>query len=523
MIRKKTGNWKNPHLWYIIIIVIVLALFYYLPSIIILMGGKIPDWFIFNMPYDLYRSLFFIPILYTAYKFGIKGTTVITLFLMLIFLPGVLFIPPRDFSLSGFIAFAVGLYISGFLFAIALNAVTVCKQAKKKIEHLNLVLHAIRKVNQLITKEKDYYRLIKGACENLTETHGYRNAWIVLFDESRKFMMSAEAGLGKSFLPLAKQIERGKLPDCGQRALSQPGTIVTKEPSSTCTDCPLSDKYAGRGALTTRLEYSGRVYGLLVASIPRAFIEDKEEQVLFQEVANDVAFALHGIELERAHREAEKGLKSAKAYTESIIQNFLDTLIVVDTEAKIKTVNPETCHLLGYTEEELIGKPVSMIFAEEVRRLFQFFRGTETRRILNSQGAIRNRELTYKTKDGRLIPMSFNASIMTNKAGNIIGVVAGAKNLTEIKKAEEARLKTEQRFRKTIENIFKFVPEGLLVFTNKLNLLGENEAFRGIIKKYSTPLNYTEQELKNIIIEQVKNRIIDKNYRGEIRITRKDR
>ncbi|MFH1942528.1 MAG: MCP four helix bundle domain-containing protein, partial [bacterium] len=127
---------------------------------------------------------------------------------------------------------------------------------------------------------------------------------------------------------------------------------------------------------------------------------------------------------------AEETLAASKAYTESIIQNFLDTLIVVDTEAKIKTVNPATCHLLGYTEEGLIGQPVSIIFAEEeeeeeeeeVNRFFQFFQEPEKSKALNPKDTIRNKELNYKTKGGQLIPMSFNASVLTDEAGNVAGV-----------------------------------------------------------------------------------------------------
>ena len=227
-------------------------------------------------------------------------------------------------------------------------------------------------------------------------------------------------------------------------------------------------------------------------------------------------------------KRAQDALAASKAYVESVIQNFLDTLIVVDVEAKIRTVNPATCHLLGYTEKELIGQPISMIFAkeeeeeEEANRMFQFFREPEKSKALSLQDTIRNIELHYKTKDGRLVPMSFNASVLTDEAGNVRGVVGGAKDLTEIKLAEESRRKSEERFRKVIENIFEFVPEGLLTFTNKLNLFRINKAFRDVVQKYSAGLNYTEQELTEIIIEQVKNRIINEDY-TEIRIPKKQR
>jgi len=71
------SGWRNPHLWYITVIMIVLAVFYYLPNIITLMGGEVPNWVILNMPHDLHRSLFSIPVLYAAYKFRIKGVIVI--------------------------------------------------------------------------------------------------------------------------------------------------------------------------------------------------------------------------------------------------------------------------------------------------------------------------------------------------------------------------------------------------------------------------------------------------------------
>ncbi len=126
--------------------------------------------------------------------------------------------------------------------------ITERKRAEQRIEHLNRVLQAIRNVNQLIAREKDRDRLIKGICNNLVETRGYYNAWLVILDESGGLVTTAEAGLGKDFLPLVEQLNRGELPDCTRRALRQSEVVETKDPASTCTDCPLSGKYAGREA-----------------------------------------------------------------------------------------------------------------------------------------------------------------------------------------------------------------------------------------------------------------------------------
>jgi len=50
-------------------------------------------------------------------------------------------------------------------------------KAEERTKHLNLVLRAVRNVNQLITKEKDRDRLLQHACENFIENRGYYNVW----------------------------------------------------------------------------------------------------------------------------------------------------------------------------------------------------------------------------------------------------------------------------------------------------------------------------------------------------------
>ena len=51
----------------------------------------------------------------------------------------------------------------------------------------------------------------------------------------------------------------------------------------------------------------------------------------------------------------------SKAYVDNIIESMIDTLIVIDKNNKIKTVNKSTLKLLGYEEKDLIGKDVSII------------------------------------------------------------------------------------------------------------------------------------------------------------------
>lgn len=90
----------------------------------------------------------------------------------------------------------------------------------------------------------------------------------------------------------------------------------------------------------------------------------------------------------------------------------------------------------------------------------------------------------------------------------------------ECKQAEETIRKKDEHYKALIENIFKFIPEGILVFTESMSLLKQNKAFGDIIRKYAPVLGYTEEELAQKIIEQLSSEILS-GEKTEIRISRK--
>ncbi len=221
--------------------------------------------------------------------------------------------------------------------------ITERKKAEEKIKHLNLVLRAIRNVNQLITTEKSCEKLLQGICDNLTETRGYFNAWVALLDNSHNVIMTAESGLGEDFLPIVETLKKGEFTKCGQTALTQSEVLIIEEPRLTCLDCSLSKKYEGRAAMVVRLERGEKIFGWLSLSIPRNVVKDEDEQKLFKEVANDIAFALYSIELEEEREKVEKALKERMKELEA----FYELSKIVE-EPNIK-------------EEILIQKIINMI------------------------------------------------------------------------------------------------------------------------------------------------------------------
>jgi PAS domain S-box-containing protein len=303
--------------------------------------------------------LFFIPVLYAAHRFRIKGVIAITVISMLIFLPRALFISPYLSSLIRSIVFIIGLWFSGFFFTIALNAITERKKAAEKLKHINLVLRAIRGVNWLVVHEKDRDELIQKACDILISTRGYTGAWLALLDANQKFIKSAMAGFGDKISLLEKQMKQGKFNKCGRLALRQPGVVIIENPESEseCKDCPLLGEHAECRAMTIRLEHKGKIYGLLSVKIPENFVGDKEEQGIFEELAGDIEFALYNIGIEEEKKKAEEKIKEAN----TIINRSPAVIFTWKNEEgwPVEYVSENAGRIFGYTAEDFISGKVN--------------------------------------------------------------------------------------------------------------------------------------------------------------------
>jgi len=188
---------------------------------------------------------------------------------------------------------------------VSLRDITDRKQAEERIAHLNSVLQAVRGVGRLIVRERDRDRLLQGICDTLV-ARGYHSAWISLLDHDGDQVTATGAGAREDLDPLFARLARGGTVSCVRQALDKPQVLVIEEPSRSCGDCPLAESCGDRGAMSVRLEHDGEAYGVLTVSTITAFIVDKEEHALLREMADDIAFALHKMSLERQREELER-------------------------------------------------------------------------------------------------------------------------------------------------------------------------------------------------------------------------
>jgi PAS domain S-box-containing protein len=116
-------------------------------------------------------------------------------------------------------------------------------------------------------------------------------------------------------------------------------------------------------------------------------------------------------------------LITAKAYTDNIIRSMSNSLLVVNKDQTIRAANQATYDLLGYTKEELLGKPFSIIFAEG------YYSGIGLDDLID-KGFTRNVETTYQSKYGEKIRMLFTGSVIFDEKGKFEGIVCVSQDIT---------------------------------------------------------------------------------------------
>jgi PAS domain S-box-containing protein len=126
---------------------------------------------------------------------------------------------------------------------------------------------------------------------------------------------------------------------------------------------------------------------------------------------------------------AEEALRLAGSYNRNLLEASLDPLVTIGPDGKITDVNAATETVTGYSRDRLIGTDFSDYFTEpkEARAGYQqVFR----------EGAVRDYPLEVRHKDGHTTPVLYNASVYKDDTGNVIGVFAAARDITEMKRAE---------------------------------------------------------------------------------------
>lgn len=150
-------------------------------------------------------------------------------------------------------------------------------------------------------------------------------------------------------------------------------------------------------------------------------IRDNESQIIgavlvFRDVTKEYA--------------AQLALRDQQIYTRSLIESNIDALMTTDPNGIITDVNQQMEALTGCARDELIGDPFKNYFTDPDRAEAGI-------KLVLSKKKVTDYELTARASNGKETVVSYNATTFYDRDGQLQGVFAAARDITERKRLDQ--------------------------------------------------------------------------------------
>jgi adenylate cyclase len=144
----------------------------------------------------------------------------------------------------------------------------------------------------------------------------------------------------------------------------------------------------------------------------------------------------------------------SRDYVNNILGSMTDAVLVVRPpdgsedwrDAVVVTVNASACTLIGRQEAEIVGQRIGALIPEIASSGTAGGAMPLSFEELYRQGSLGAREVVYKIRDGREVPVLFSSALMREGDRGVGGIVWAAHDLTELKSLEARNVFIRETF-----------------------------------------------------------------------------
>lgn len=136
----------------------------------------------------------------------------------------------------------------------------------------------------------------------------------------------------------------------------------------------------------------------------------------------------------------DEALTESQGNLRMLIDSSLDMICASDNDGIITEFNTAALETFGYTRAEILGQPVSILYAEPNSR-------TDITNLLKKPPYRFAGEVLNKRKNGEIFTAYLSASALRNARGEVIGAMGVSRDITTLKQAEQELKISEQKYR----------------------------------------------------------------------------
>ncbi|WP_084190976.1 EAL domain-containing protein [Methylomarinum vadi] len=320
------------------------------------------------------------------------------------------------------------------VFYAVINDISERKASEDKINRLNHLYATLSQINQAIVKIDNEKELFQSICRITVEFGRVQMAWIGVRNDDNRITPVVSVGEYKSYV---EQLKITLHPDdplaqgpTAQAYLS--GQIIASNdfPNDQTTEPwhELARLSQWGSSCAVPILRGGETYAVLNVYTSESNYFDQEIIRLFDEMKEDLSFALDSYDREMARRQAEENLK----LSDKVFQQSQDAILICDQNNSIISINPAFTEITGYSEKEALGKNPG--FLSSGRHDREFYSEMWQAILENGywQGEIWNRR-----KNGELFPEWLTISVVSDDNGAITNYIAIFSDISLHKESEE--------------------------------------------------------------------------------------
>jgi PAS domain S-box-containing protein len=334
--------------------------------------------------------------------------------------------------------------------------ITERRQREEQLQKLNRTLKALSKSGQALLRATSESEYLEAVCRIVVEDCGHAMVWggLAERDAARTVRPVACAGFEAGYLETLNvtwaDTDRGREPT---------GTAIRTGKTSACANMLTDPRFSPWrqevpkrcyvSSLVIPLLAEGRAFGAitLYSKQPEPFPEDGIK--LLTKLADDVAYCVGALRLRAAKAQADLErdlaqaalrkineeleqrvtertveLRAASRYARNLIEASLDPVVTINPAGQITDVNEATELATGVTRQSLIGSNFSSYFTEPALAEAGY------QKVL-AEGLVRDYPLTIRHASGRTTDVLYHATVYRDGAGQVQGVFAAARDITE--------------------------------------------------------------------------------------------